>query len=208
MTRPFDSPLPTTPWVGIAFRHAKPHARRDQIISFLTHGPFVHTEVLLADKNGAIRTYSAFDGVSGFTPSKPFYTGAASLKWTTLAYPLAPNGGYERAYAIILQIIALSLPYNSRDLWQCCFQAALPFERDLDCCHPSSWTAHGVFCSQVALLIMRRLAREGLLALPHPTIAARIEATNSRGCSPNQLFRILASPTGTRAPTRKPRAGG
>lgn len=186
------------PWVGIAFRHAMPELRRDQVISFLTRGPFVHTEVMLMDGHGSVRAYSAFDGISGFTPSRPYHKvgppTAAPTQWTTLAYPLAPDGGYERAYAIILQVLALALPYNTRDLWQCCFQAALPFEQDLDCAHPRTWAQRGVFCSQVALLLLRRLAREGLIAFPHIATAARVEATNSRGCSPNQLFRLLAAP--------------
>lgn len=183
------------PWVGIAFRHATPGRRRDQIISFLTGGPFVHAEVLLTSRSGAIRGYSAYDGVSGFTPSQPYRDVGGATQWTTLAYPLAPDGGYEKAYALVLQVLALSLPYNSRDLWQCCFQAALPFEQDLDCAQPGTWKARGgVFCSQVALLLLRRLARDGLIVFPHADVGTRVEATNSRGCSPNQLFRLLVSP--------------
>jgi hypothetical protein len=198
------------PWVGVAFRHAMPELRRDQVISFLTRGPFVHAEIMLMDGRGSVRAYSAFDGISGFTPSHPYRNvgppRAAPTQWTTLAYPLIPDGGYEKAYALILQVLSLSLPYNTGDLWQCCFQAALPFEQDLDCSQPRNWTTRGVFCSQVALLLLRRFARDGLIAFPDITIAARVEATNSRGCSPNQLFRLLTAPI-PRAPDKKKNCG-
>lgn len=186
------------PCMELAFRHAMPELRRDRIVSFLTQGPFVHTEIVLRDRAGSARAYSAFEGISGLTPTKPYRNLGAPranpTRWTTLMFSLAPDKGYERAYAVILQILATGLPYNTRDLWQCCFQAALPFEQDLDCMHPAAWSKHGVFCSQVALLFMRRLTRERVITRLHPVVAARLEAVNSRGCSPNQLFRILSPP--------------
>ena len=175
------------PCMELAFRHAMPEFRRDRIVSFLTQGPFVHTEIVLRDRAGSARAYSNL-GAPRANPTQ----------WTTLMFSLAPDKGYERAYAVILQILATGLPYNTRDLWQCCFQAALPFEQDLDCMHPAAWSKHGVFCSQVALLFMRRLTRERVITRLHPVVAARLEAVNSRGCSPNQLFRILSPPPPTR----------
>jgi hypothetical protein len=185
----------TEPWIGLAFRHANRCVAKDRSISFLTGGPFVHTEIMLADGRGSVRAYAAFDNVSGFTPSSNFSPNQRERKtWTTVRYPLASEQAYRRVYAIILQIIALGLPYNRRDLWQCCIQIALPFEADLDCQNPGTWQEGGVFCSQVALLILRRLRREHLLAIPwqfEPSVSRLIESTNSRGCSPNQLFKIL-----------------
>jgi hypothetical protein len=108
-----------------------------------------------------------------------------------LRFPLAP-GGYERAYALVLQLVSLGLPYNSSDLWLCCIKVALPFKPDLDCERPETWRDGGVFCSQAALLVVRRLARMGVLEpLPQPQ-RALVESTNSRGCSPNALFSLLA----------------
>lgn len=179
---------PAQPWIGVAFRHASPHIAKDRMISSLTQGPFVHTEIILGDGKGGMRAYAARDNTSGFCPSNSFNTACGSRhKWTTIRYSLSSPQTYKYVYAIILQLISLALPYNRQDLWQCCVQIALPFEHDLDCQYPETWKASGVFCSQVALLILRRLAREGIL----PLVPDSIQAVNSRGCSPNQLFRLL-----------------
>ena len=170
---------------------------RDRLISGVTRGPFVHTEILLGKGDtGDARAYTAFEGVSGFTPSASEIlhknTGLPLEKWTVIRYPLE-TGGYEKAYALVLQILAMDLPYNKSDLWQCCIRLCLPFEADLDCEHPDTWKARGgVFCSQVALLFLRRMNRMGLV--PNlETLACQIESANSRGCSPNDLFRMLTT---------------
>jgi hypothetical protein len=175
--------------LGVAFRRALPGSAPDRLISTLTWGPYVHTELWLDRGDGSRpRTYASFRGVSGFTPSVVFSDPGA---WSVARYPLPP-GGYERVYALLLQLLALNLPYNERDLWQCCIQVALPFEKDLDCERPETWGASGgVFCSQAALLVLRRLGRAGILRLP-PEQAALVEATHSRGCSPNALHRLLS----------------
>lgn len=185
-------------WLAVAFLRANAHAPRDRFIAGVTRGPFVHTEIILGKDTGGVpaadtRAYSAFEGVSGFTPSKSSiqWRNDVSSDWTVLKFQLPP-GGYEKAYAVILQVLAMDLPYNSRDLWQCCIRCCLPFEEDLDCEQPDTWKARGgVFCSQVALLLLRRVARMGLIRPPDVT-RERIEETNSRGCSPNDLFRILS----------------
>jgi hypothetical protein len=175
-------------WLGLAFLRAQAGVPRDHVISTLTWGPFVHAELLLARGDGDVRAYAAFEGRSGFTPSARRHHGG---DWVVLRFALPP-GGYERTYAVMLQLVALSLPYNSRDLWQCCVKLALPFERDLDCERPETWRAGGVFCSQVALLVVRRLARMGIVPLSARQ-SELVEATNSRGCSPNALFTLLAA---------------
>jgi hypothetical protein len=179
---------PSLPWIGVAFRHASPSIAKDRIISCLTRGPFVHTEIILADGKGGMRAYAAKDNTSGFSPSNSFNAACGSHHaWTTVRYSLGSPQAYKHVYAIILQLISLALPYNSQDLWQCCVQIALPFEHDLDWRYPETWKGAGVFCSQVALLILRKLASEGVL----PLVPDSIQTVNSRGCSPNQLFRLL-----------------
>ncbi len=184
------------PWIGIAFRHASPHVTRDKFISVLTKGPFVHTEVLLADGKGGVRAYSACEGSSGFAPSSSF-NGSKQNQWTVVRYPFKSNEAFRKAYAFLLQIISMSIPYNSADLWQCFIQAALPFEKDLDCNSPHKWKSSGVFCSQVALLILRKLQQDGLISMANPGhdqgLLGMLEHTNSRGCSPNQLFKMLVN---------------
>jgi hypothetical protein len=70
-------------------------------------------------------------------------------------------------------------------------QVLLPFESDLDCNNITSWRPSGVFCSQVCLLIMRRLAQTGTLQVS-PGVKSHMLAVNSRGCSPNALYRLLS----------------
>ena len=178
------------PWLGLAFLRAKPGVPRDHFMSTMTWGPFVHTEVLLARDEGDVRAYASFDGVSGFTPSRHSPYSYRTDEWVVLRFRLSP-GGYERAYALVLQLVALGLPYNSRDLWLCCVKVALPFKPDLDCERPETWRDGGVFCSQAALLVLRRLARTGVLRPLPSSQRALVESTNSRGCSPNALFALL-----------------
>lgn len=149
-----------------------------------TWGPYVHTEFILG-RNQLGKSYSAYDNLAGFTTSKSKYT---EPLWKILTFPLKQDG-YDKTYAMILQLLDLQLPYNSNDLWQCCVKLALPFETELDCERPSTWSK-GVFCSQVSLLLLRRMARADLLEAS-PNLKLAIENVHSRGCSPNMLFSIL-----------------
>jgi hypothetical protein len=194
---PGDTTIPPSvqqpAWLGVAFLRAQSSIPRDRVISALTWGPYVHTEILLARRDGDIRSYAAFDGVSGFTPSTSWGKHPPrGQQWTVIRYPLQP-GGYEKVYALVLQLLALNLAYNSSDLWQCCVKVALPFESDLDCERPDTWRPGGVFCSQVALLLIRRLARTGVISL-QDSQKTDVEQTNSRGCSPNALFNMMTLP--------------
>jgi hypothetical protein len=193
---------PTTTWLAIAFLRGDPYVPRDRSIALFTRGPFVHTEVLLGKGEQDVRAYAAFDGVSGFVPSSARHSRHAS-RWALVKYPLPP-GGYEKVYAWILQMLAAKLPYNQRDLWQCAVKICLPFETDLDCTRPDTWGENGgVFCSQAALLLLRRGVQTGIITLADDKRAKRVEGTNSRGCSPNDLFRILTSPTPASSPQKK-----
>jgi hypothetical protein len=87
----------------------------------------------------------------------------------------------------------MRLPYNARDLWQCCVPVMLPFEGDMDCQRVETWRRTGVFCSQLCLLLLRRLVLAGAVRLP-PRSAGLVLGTNSRGCSPNSLHRMLGPP--------------
>lgn len=171
-------------WIGIAFRTGDPKNIKEDLIMGATWGPFVHSEIILG-KNEVGRSYSAFDNRCGFTISNSVYK---KPHWKILKFPLV-QGGYEKTYAMILQMLALNIAYNSHDLWQCCVQIALPFETELDCDQPETWKG-GVFCSQVSLLLLRRMMRNNLIAT-NPTLKQDIESIHSRGCSPNTLFGIL-----------------
>jgi hypothetical protein len=173
-------------FLGIAFFKGSQHSAWDSLVRASTHGPYVHTELFLVG-NGFTSSYGAFHGIGGFLPSRNKYHPDS---WDTLIFPLSVSG-YDHALLLASQLTLQGIPYNTRDLWQCCVKCILPFEKDVDCQSPSSW-AKGVFCSQACLLFMRCLARRGLLPL-HTGLRQRMEFTNSRGCSPNDLFKMLAS---------------
>ena len=179
--------------LGLAFRRGDPSCMGDRLVMDTTGGPFVHAELFLQDGTAA-RFYGTIDlgakhAGGCFMPTRRSLPLPAD--WHAVAFPITAEC-YRSAYALILQLISMQLPYNSRDLWQCCIKLMLPFERDLDCRNLEDWRAHGVFCSQVCLLVVRRLAMQGALALPL-SVAAQVARTNSRGCSPNSLFQIITS---------------
>lgn len=182
-------------FVGVAFLRGDPRSMWDRVVMGATHGPFVHTEFFI-QRGADVRMYTAVNLLSngtarpsGFLPSTRLRTLPDPSHWEIVKFPVSPSG-YTLTYAIILQLLAMNLPYNARDLWQCCVKLALPFERDLDCNHPETWRPSGVFCSQACLLLLRRLQLQGVLAL-QPVSAMAVHTVNSRGCSPNSLFRIL-----------------
>jgi len=182
-------------FVGVAFLRGKPDALWDRLIMDTTFGPFVHAEFFL-QRGEEMRFYTAANLVepgrrpSGFLPSARLRRAPDPTQWSVVRYPVSREA-YLLTYSFVLQLIALNLPYNYKDLWQCSLKLFLPFERDLDCARPETWRPSGVFCSQVCLLLLRRLHGHGALpTLPLPA-AARLHAVNSRGCSPNALYRLL-----------------
>jgi hypothetical protein len=179
-------------YIGVAFLRGNPRIIGEQVVMRSTWGPFVHTEIFI-QKGQDVRFYSASSPRGeGLVPSARLpMLPSEDKNWELVRFPLVQPGGYKLAYALLLQIMAMQLPYNSRDLWQCCMKLMLPFERDLDCDHLDTWRQSGVFCSQVCLLVLRRLARRGALVVD-PAVTSNLEASNSRGCSPNALYGLLS----------------
>lgn len=181
-------------YVGVAFLRGSPMSWRDSLIMRSTAGPFVHSEFFLQAGTES-RFYTSVDVPRDTFPCAIMPTGRRlplSGEWETVRYPVT-RSGYCAAYALLLHAMSLPIPYNSRDLWQCAIKLMLPFERDLDFAHPASWTRSGVFCSQLCLLLLRRLVVMGCVPLPAPC-ASPLLGRNSRGCSPNDLYRLLDAP--------------
>lgn len=181
-------------YVGVAFFRGNPRFLWDRVIMGTTSGPFVHTEFFL-ERGEDVRFYTAanlvdqrFKAASGFMPSARMHNLPESSQWEVVRYPVTLDG-YFLTYSLILQLLALQLPYNARDLWQCCISFMLPYERDLDCDRFETFKPGGVFCSQVCLLLLRRLQNQGVLPKDLP-----VQSVNSRGCSPNALHRLLLPP--------------
>lgn len=57
-------------------------------------------------------------------------------------------------------------------------------DTDLDCCHPEQWDK--LFCSQFALLFLRRCAIAGILSVPRAK-QRLLWSVNSKGCLPSRL---------------------
>lgn len=180
--------------IGVAFARGDPHSWGDALIMDTTGGPFVHSEIIL--QNGKdVRSYTAVKYPHPCSESSFCTTGRRlplPSNWEVVKFPVT-EGAYKSAYAAVLQLMAMQLPYNSRDLWQCCFKLMLPFEKDYDCQNLATWRPNGVFCSQACLLLLRRLAVQGKLGMP-PGLVLRLSSINSRGCSPNTLHRLLTRP--------------
>jgi hypothetical protein len=183
------------PYVGVTFLRGDARSLLDRVIMRSTAGPYVHTELFL-QRGDDFRYYCAVNVTpsGGLQPSGRTCGPPDPAFWDVVRFPISP-AAYASTYALILQLLSMQLPYNARDLWQCCVPALLPYERDLDCQRLETWRASGVFCSQLCLLVLRRLVLAGTVALP-PRAAAGVLGTNSRGCSPNALRRLLLPPAG------------
>ena len=171
-------------WLGIAFRSGQLGNPKDDLIMAATFGPWVHCEVIRGQGERGW-AYGAFEDLGGFMSSENIQS---PPEWGMFAVPVKDAKALQ---GLLLHLISLELPYNTHDLWQCCVTAFLPWETELDCEHPESWKPHGLFCSQAALLILRRLAHEKAIELPGD-LRELVEASHSRGCSPNALFGLLA----------------
>lgn len=182
----------TDHYLGVAFRRGSAGSWHDLLVMESTRGPYVHSELFL-QCGAKSRFYTAYDAShrpSTITPTSRRLP--LPPNWEAVRFPIGARG-YKTAYALILQLMTIPIPYNSQDLWQCAIPLALPFEKDLDCMAPASWTRKGVFCSQFCLLLLRRLAAQGALSVA-PAIRRQVDATNSRGCSPNALHELLLPP--------------
>jgi len=177
--------MPPQYWVGVAFLPGDFHRTGDWFIMETTGGPFVHSELLLGVDSYCM-AFSSYGDAGGFVPS---LNKICSSHWVIVRIPVAPEV-YARAVQTCRDVLAVNPTYNSSDLWQCCIQLMLPYEKDVDCQNPRSWKS-GVFCSQVCLLFLRKMAREGAF-YGLTGLAKRLESMNSRGCSPSQLYDIMA----------------
>ncbi len=179
-------------YLGVAFRRGSPKDWHDLLVMETTRGPYVHSELFL-QRGKASRFYTSIDN-----PNRPCAITPTTRRlplpanWEALRFPVSQRG-YKAAYALILQLMTLPIPYNSHDLWQCAIPLMLPYESDLDCMNPLSWAGAGVFCSQLCILVLRRLAMQGVVHA-EPSLLQALVATNSRGCSPNALHQLLLPP--------------
>ena len=169
-------------WLGIAFNRGKLGNINHDIIMSSTWGPWVHCEVIVG-KDEVGTAYGAFEHVGGFLRSQNVHD---PRDWSVFVTPVSSLMPLQAA---VVRMVDLGIKYNTSDLWQCCIKTLLPFETELDCHRPESWK-NGVFCSQVALLMLRRMSDENVVSLPTP-MTHMLHSVHSRGCSPNTLFNLV-----------------
>ncbi len=174
-------------WVGVAFRNGSMYSPYEAVVMSGTMGPFVHCELILGD--GALGdVYASYNDeriTSGFCRSLDVFE---SGKWVILKLPVK---SLDKARGLTLRLMDLQIPYNQNDLWQCCIKAILPFETELSCDNADEWKKRGVFCSQMCLLFLRMMQKNGDLDAPD-ALAHHLSCVHSRGCSPNMLYSILS----------------
>jgi len=170
------------PWVGIAFLEGDITKFRDDLVMGATFGRMTHCEFMIGNGNIA-RSYGAFTD-KGFVESNSQICGD---RWHVTCFPVKDH---SLTYPFILRALSLNIQYNKKDLWQCCVKTMLPYETELDCNTPETWSTTGVFCSQVCLLFLRKFNRDKVITCP-AKLTTLIENTHSRGCSPNTLFYAL-----------------
>lgn len=169
-------------WIGVAFLKGDVKRFGDDVVMGATWGEMTHCEFVIGTGN-SVKSYGAFTN-TGFCDSPNQIVGP---RWHLTCFPVKDH---SVTYPFVLRALSLRIPYNEKDLWQCVMKAMLPFESELDCNAPETWVPHGVFCSQVCLLLLRKFCRDKVIACP-PQLAALLESTHSRGCSPNTLFYTL-----------------
>lgn len=187
-----------TPFMGVAFRRGCLKSVGDDVVMQGTWGPYVHSEFVLGKNSSDIRCYTACSSPDsskyreGFLSTQRWTSLTPPEGWEVIIFPINEGmTGYRKAYALILQLLSLHIPYNYKDLWQCCVKAVLSHEKDVVCTDAKDWQRHGVFCSQACLLLLRQFANQNLITL---SVHAQtlVSTINSRGCSPNCLYRIIS----------------
>jgi len=174
-------------WIGVAFRKGSLSTWFDDMIMVGTLGSFVHCELLLGQDHyaDAYSSYCDQETNLGFTRSREDFN---NKHWVVLSFPLSDA---KKAQALSLSLLDNPIPYNYKDLWQCCLGVALPFEQEIDCTNMEHWKK-GVFCSQMCLLFMRNLHLNDSLKLNHQGYEYNLKHIHSRGCSPNFLYGFLS----------------
>lgn len=175
-------------WVGFAFLRGDYHVMNDRMVMYLTNGPYVHVELLISD-GGQVHAFSSYINTNkGFIASPNSFE---NPRWDMVILGLKNKTAHDTIWKWIQHTLQLNLKYNSKDLWLCWANFMLGVEKDFSYKNIDSWVSTGVFCSQVALLFTRRMIQCDFITNIHEDTVNMIFKTNSRGCSPNHLFKIL-----------------
>jgi hypothetical protein len=144
--------------------------------AFSLGNPGVHTELWVGDQR-----------VSTFRPNecvtiRPMSELRDTKEWHVVNIPVT-----DQIQALRFVKEALRSP---ADYYISIPELAMPktlldsLDHDLDCCHPEHWDK--LFCSQFALLFLRRCAIAGILDTPKDKIKL-LWSVNSKGCLPGRL---------------------
>jgi hypothetical protein len=167
--------------IRVALLRGKWSSPGDASLMLLEMDSHVHAEVWVDDMGFS----SGYNGKarSVFQAPRPGPADPTPKGWDVFPLPLSDEAP---AVDIMRDMWRTEAPYkiNARDF-------VLPralvdrLDPDVDCARPQEW--HSLFCSQFALLYLRRCALEGLLEDPDRILWQ----LNSRSCAPSHLARLL-----------------
>ena len=143
---------------------------------FSMGNPGVHTELWVDDYR--VSTFSLKHCVGFRSLDKHKHTPG----WHVVDVPITDH---QQAVTFLKQAMRSPAQYNF-SLTEFSMPKALldSIDHDLDCCHPEQWDT--LFCSQLALLFLRRCAIAGILDIPHSK-QKLLWSVNSKGCLPGRL---------------------
>ena len=164
------------PRVYVAFKRGSWHNLSETAVEAITWSPLVHSEVRIDSAS-----YAAYEDL--YPCFQKTQAGGGHPKWVIIPIGISNVG---MAQAFLNEIVNARLPY--RFPWECVVPQSIlkKVETDLDCCRPHTWGS--VFCSQAALLFLRRCALANILQIPNPHMLFQVD---SNGTSPARLYNLL-----------------
>jgi hypothetical protein len=154
------------------------------VTAFSLGNPGVHTEIWF--DNCRVSTFRLHDCVE----CKRLSDTMDASEWHVVEIPIK-GAGHAQAEGFIRDalnshaVYSISIPELAMP--KCILDS---IDQDLDCCHPEKWDR--LFCSQFALLFLRRCAVAGILDVPHDR-QRLLWSVNSKGCLPSRLQIITDS---------------
>jgi hypothetical protein len=148
------------------------------VTAFSLGNPGVHTEIWYGDCR--VSTFQLHDCVV----SEQLFENMDTSGWHVVEIPIKDKD-HRQAKSFLDEALKSHATYSisipELAMPKCILDT---IDQDLDCCHPEKWDK--LFCSQFALLFLRRCAVAGILDVPHDK-QRLLWSVNSKGCLPSRL---------------------
>ena len=174
--------------IYLAFRIGKLASPDDCFVMFATQGAFVHVELLVQNKK---RTKAVACGAWDKTyPSFQARDPKLYMRQSNYVFLALPLVHEQENIALdyLASLVNSNLPYSTG--WECVLPETVVdwIENDVDVNAPPSTWKQGVFCSQIALLFLRKMVLQGVL---DKASWGEVLTMHSRHCSPTILYNLL-----------------